>query len=108
MATPDTLKSLYLELEAAHAAMFEHAEKGDWDNVTQCAQQGNEVLQRLIELQQSTESDVKIDPSLQPVIEHILELTEKLKAIAGPLRDDLSSDIAANVQRTRINSHYGV
>lgn len=105
---PDSLTSLYLELESAHAAMLDHAEKGDWDQVAQCAQQSDSIMQRLIALQQLSEKGATVDPALRPVIEHILELTEKLKAVAGPLRDALSSDIAANVQRTRINSRYGV
>lgn len=104
----DTLKSLYLELESTHAAMLENAEKGDWDQVTQCAQQSDSLMQRLLDLQRRSATGADVDPSLRPIIEHILELTKKVTAVAGPLRDALSSDIAANVQRTRINSHYGV
>lgn len=108
MSTSETLKSLYLELEAAHVAMFEHAEKGDWEQVTDHAHRSDMVLQHIMGLQQAPGIDATLDASLKPVIAHVLELTGKLQALAGPERDRLASEVAANVRRTRVNSRYGV
>lgn len=108
MNPPETLTSFYLELEAAHVAMLEHAEKGDWEGVTDHAQRSDTILRHIMALQQTPGMDAALDASLKPVVERILELTGKLQTLAGPELDRLSSEIAANVRRTRVNSHYGV
>lgn len=108
MSPPEALTDLYRELEAAHAAMLEHAERGDWDQVTEHALHSDRTLQRIKDLQDSAGAEGAPDASLKPVMEHILELTGKLQAAAGPELARLSSEIATNVQRTRVNSHYGV
>lgn len=104
----DILKSLYLELEAAHVAMLEHAEKGDWEQLTGHAHRSDTVLRHIMGLQQAPGVDATLDASLKPVIEHILELTGRLQAVAGPERDRLASEVADHVRRTRVNSRYGV
>lgn len=108
MKADEQIRSLYQELEAAHVAMLEKAQAGEWEEVARIGQDGEAIRARIASLQGEQPLPPELGEALAPILARTLELVNRLRTIAEPARTEVAAQIASNVQQSKLNQHYGV
>jgi flagellar protein FliT len=108
MGTSDGALDLYRELEALHRAMLETGRSGDWEAAARSGERASAVVAQLAALGPLDALDPAARESLADTIRQTLKLVADLQALAGPVCAEWAGQLAAEVQRNKLNDRYGL